>query len=48
MSTTFADVFDVASFTGAWVETALVALGAAQLASHPLRVRGLKHILLLS
>ena len=34
----------VASFTGAWIETSLVPEICRTIMSHPLRVRGLKHI----
>ena len=35
----------VASFTDAWIETKLQNAALKQTASHPLRMRGLKHIL---
>ena len=34
----------VASFTDAWIETIAVGVPMIELASHPLRMRGLKHI----
>ena len=38
--------FDVAPYTGAWIETDLADLQAMLDASHPTRVRGLKQELL--
>ena len=37
-------VAGVASYTGAWIETFLKKFTAVNEASHPIRVRGLKHI----
>ena len=37
-------VFFVAPFVGAWIETCVLSCGSPQSRSHPLWVRGLKHI----